>query len=784
MIRYSKRMVVLTFLIILLLVILDKLFPFPFPEKQGEQFAQVVTDRNGEPLRAFADKNGVWRYFVDNKDVSDNYKEALIQYEDRWFYQHQGSNPFSLLRACFQWIWNGRVISGGSTLTMQVARLFSPNKRTVSGKIQQLFRAHQLEWYLDKEEILNLYFNYAPFGGPVEGVQAASFVFLGKSADQLSDAEAALLTVLPQSPSRLRPYRYPEKARTARDKVLYRLLANNIWSVDRIQEALDEPILAQYSSQPQVAPLLSRRLKQANPLQPVIQSTIDINLQLAVENILKQYTLLLPDGISAAVLINDNVDMSAIVYAGSADFHNNKRYGHVDMIKATRSPGSTLKPFLYGMAIDDGLIHSESILFDVPMEYKGYHPENFHQQFSGPVSTRQALQRSLNLPAVQVLNEVGPESFYVRLANAGLKLKIPKDSKPNMAIILGGAGTQMETLVGTFSSLSQKGIAGKVRYMKQEQGESKRLLSEESAWIINNILGQVSMIPYRLKQVTEHTEHAWAWKTGTSYGYRDAWVLATNTSYSIGVWLGRPDGSVSAENYGRRMAVPLLKRIIALLPDSAKSSPPKPQRVTRSKICWPLGTLQHIQKKQWCHKILNPWLVDNLTPPTLKDPYSKDYSSHLIGVYANKAGKRINSQCNQITGNYQQLAVWPLAVEPWLPFRWRRQSLLPEYDEQCQFFDQDDKKLTFEGVDMDSKLFALLGEDRIPPVQLSVSGGSGKINWFHNKKWIAETEQKHLVEIEVNNSNKHQVHVIDSSGKTAFINFQSEINNLTPTRLR
>ena len=345
-------------------------------------------------------------------------------------------------------------------MTQQVARLLHPRPRTLPGKARELLRALQLEWHLSKREILTLYLNHAPFGGTLEGVQAASYGYLGKSAADLSDAEAALLAVLPQAPSRLRPDRHPVRAQNARDKVLRRLRTCGVWSGERVDAAQDESVAALRLTQPRNAPLLARRLVRELPDAPVIQTTLHGPLQTALEDYLRDYVARYSGGVSAAVLVLDSATLDTLAYLGSADFLDDARAGHVDMVRAVRSPGSTLKPFIFGLAMDDGLIHSESLLVDAPRTRARYRPANFGGGFQGPVSAAESLRRSLNLPAVQVLEALGPGRFADRLNGAGVAMRVPGDGSPSLALALGGAGVRLEHLAGAFRALSSGGCRG------------------------------------------------------------------------------------------------------------------------------------------------------------------------------------------------------------------------------------------------------------------------------------------------------------------------------------
>ncbi|HHL31022.1 MAG TPA: penicillin-binding protein 1C, partial [Oceanospirillales bacterium] len=520
---WLKRLVYLSLILFVSFLILDFFIPLPIDDFKQRSFAQVVVDKDGKPLRAFPDSQGVWRYPVALDDVSVLYLQALINYEDRHYYQHFGVNPLAIMRAFGQWLWYQKPVSGASTLTMQVARILKPHKKTLAGKLVQMFMALQLEWHFNKDEILTYYINYAPFGGTIEGVQAASYAYLGKSASELSHSEAALLAVMPQSPSRFRPDRYPLTAQKARNKLLNRLLQYRVWPTSLIEEVKAEPVYGQYNTRPLIAPLLARRLSQHYPDAQIIHSNIDIELQVELENLLKDYIQGLSAKMSAAILLIDNKNLNVLAYLGSADFLNNARAGHVDMIQALRSPGSTLKPFIYGMAIDAGIIHSESLLFDVPQSFSGYRPKNFTDSFAGPVSTSQALGRSLNMPAVQVLHELTPELFYSQLKNAGLEIKLPINATANLSLALGGGGIRMQQLLGVFSALGRQGMAGQPRLTQNEALKQQKLLSAGSSWIIQNILAQVPL-KGQVHSQSLVSQQSIAYKTGTSYGYRDAWV--------------------------------------------------------------------------------------------------------------------------------------------------------------------------------------------------------------------------------------------------------------------
>jgi penicillin-binding protein 1C len=372
-----KRKLVLGLVAAALLVFaLDRLFPPP-PLDAGDSHALIVLARDGTPLRAFPDHAHIWRHPVTLDEVSPLYREALIAYEDRAFWWHPGVNPIALARAAVQRVRHGRVISGGSTLTMQVARMIEPIPRTGAGKLKQILRALQLELRHSKRAVLTHYLNHAPMGGVLEGVESASRAYLGKPAQRLTHAEAALLAVLPQAPSLLRPDRHAARAKSARDKVLARVTSR--WGEATVSDAIREPIHAHALHQPLLAPLAAERLRRAAGATTRIVTTIDAGAQQSLELKLLDHAAQLPARVSLAALVIDNATLEVLAYAGSADFRDAERFSHIDMVRISRSPGSTLKPFLYAFAIDEGLIHSESLLADVPQSFAGYQPRNFQQ---------------------------------------------------------------------------------------------------------------------------------------------------------------------------------------------------------------------------------------------------------------------------------------------------------------------------------------------------------------------------------------------------------------------
>ncbi len=745
---------------------LDRAFPLPTPPGPA---TRVLAD-GGELLRAFPAPDQTWRYPVRPEQVALVYREVLLAYEDRAFYYHPGINPLSILRAVWQNLSAGEVVSGGSTLSMQVAGMLDPYPRTLAGKLRQALRTLQLEWHYSKDEILALYLNLAPFGGMLSGVESASRHYFGKPARQLSDAEAALLAVLPQRPSDWRPDRYPQRARRARDKVLKRMGALGLWSQERVSAALREPVAALPPEPPLLAPLLARRLRQACPSCTELPTLIDADLQRQLQGLVESYSSRLGQRQSLAVMVVRNSDRAVRAYVGSARFGDQVSLGHVDMVRAVRSPGSTLKPFAYAMALDRGLIHSHSLLLDTPRYGLRYRPHNFTGGFSGPVSVTESLQRSLNLPVVQIVEHLGPDRFVAGMQNAGLELWGAGVHQPNTSVVLGGVGTTLEGLVGAYTALARGGQAGAVRLQPQEPDIDRWLMSPGAAWISwrmlaqnpRRALGQVSETPWWL-----------AWKTGTSYGYRDAWAVGVSPQWSIGVWVGRPDGSPSPGRYGRRTAAPLLFRVHELLPDSRKPLV-QPASVSRQTICWPLGTLerQPHNRDANCLQRHQAWLLDNTAPPTLSQAPDLLQSTLLRSVWVDsRTGLAVSPGC-RVQGQSleaQQVALWPLQAEPWLKPEWRRAARLPGAANSCTRLQSPPDRVRIIGIEAGSHLQLPPGRTELE-IDLRVRGARGGVNWYLNAEPLPEQPGRGLA-LTLHDSGHYRLSVVDARGNTDSIEF-------------
>ncbi len=547
----------------------------------------TVVDRNGELLRAFTVDDGRWRLPLTVNDVDPDYLKALIAFEDKRFYNHSGVDLRAMSRALGQALWHGKIISGGSTLTMQVARLLENGSTGAwAGKIRQLRVALALERQLDKDQILNLYLQLAPFGGNIEGVRAASLSYFRKEPNRLTDAEAALLVALPQSPERRRPDRRSKAAQLARDRVLWRMADARVITDGAAQAGMREPVPSQKFNFPVLAPHMAERvIKDARP-GANLQLTLDKTVQNGIEILLRDYVQNRAAGLSGAIFAVDHRSGEIITSVGAPDYLDGAREGFLDMTRALRSPGSTLKPLIYGLAFEAGRAHPETVIADRPTNFNGYAPQNFDNQFHGDIRLRKALQLSLNIPAVALLQEVGPPQLIARMRRAGANPQFPGSGKPGLAIGLGGLGVSLRDMVSLYASIARGGVPVDLHERKENAGATERapVLSPVAAWYVADILS--GMAP-----PDNAPRGGLAYKTGTSYGHRDAWAIGFDGQHTIGVWLGRPDGAAMPGALGRDLAAPLLFESFALLKPSLTplpNPPPEALIVSNAELPQPL----------------------------------------------------------------------------------------------------------------------------------------------------------------------------------------------------
>jgi penicillin-binding protein 1C len=544
----------------------------PPPLAAARVSSKLVLDRNGQLLRPFTTEDGLWRLPVSLDEVDPRYISLLLNYEDKRFYEHGGVDARALARAVWQFIRYRRPVSGASTLTMQTARLLDDRPtRSYFAKIGQVFRAWQLEATMSKREVLELYMRLAPFGGNIEGVRAASLAYFGKEPRHLTVAEAALLVALPQSPEQRRPDRDPAEADKARDRVIDR--AADAGSISRAEAdfAKQQALRRARYNFPALAPHLSERLA-ASSGEDVLRLTIDARLQEGAESVVARHAENLGPRMSAAAMVIDHRTGEVLADVGSANYFDSSRNGSIDMTQAVRSPGSALKPIIYGLAFETGHAHPETLIQDRPVRFARYAPKNFDDRYRGAVTVREALQLSLNIPAVKMLAAIGPSRLSSRIRQAGFTFDVPR----NLTVALGGVGLKLEQLAGVYTALARGGEPLELQYLRDgaalRHAPPAALLSPAAAWYVADIL-QGAPPPAHAKA------GGIAFKTGTSYGYRDAWAAGFDGRYVVAVWLGRPDGTPTPGMTGLTKAAPMLFDIFAQIGPNRVPLPAAPSGV-------------------------------------------------------------------------------------------------------------------------------------------------------------------------------------------------------------
>lgn len=534
-------------------------------------YSTEVLDSDGMLLRAYTVEAGRWRLPVTLDAVDPSYIALLTTYEDRRFWQHNGVDPRAMLRAAWQAARNGRIISGGSTLTMQVARLLEQGSTGKwQGKLRQIRLALALERQFSKDQILTLYLNLAPFGGNLEGIRAATRAYFGTPPNRLTLAEAGLLVALPQSPEARRPDRFPDRATEARDRVLDRGQRFDLLSAEDLRIARMDPVANHRAAFPQIAPHAADRAKAQAPDRQQIQLTLDRGIQANLEQLAQLALKGQQDPLSIAILVADHSSGAVLASVGSGAFAAGRNQGFVDMTRALRSPGSTLKPLVYGLSFDQGLAHPASLINDRPVSFNGYTPQNFDGHFRGELTVASALQQSLNIPVVLLTEELGPPRIMATLRQSGAAVKLP-GGKPGLAVSLGGLGITLWDLVQLYGGIANGGVAMPLHQSAETRQDpvGNRILSPAAAWQIGHILSGIA-------PPTGAAQWKIAYKTGTSYGHRDAWAIGYDGQHVIGVWMGRPDGTPVPGAFGGDMAAPVLFQAFERVAGQPTPLPPPP----------------------------------------------------------------------------------------------------------------------------------------------------------------------------------------------------------------
>lgn len=579
-----KRSVILSASLFLLFILLNLLFPLP----DKIAYSVIVRDADGELVNAYLTPDDKWRMKTELNEISPLLRKTIIAKEDKYFYLHPGINPFAICRAAFNNIIHLQRTSGASTITMQVARAMDPRRRNFLTKLIETFRAFQLEWKYSKDEILQLYVNLVPYGGNIEGMKAASLLYFNKEPDHLSLAEITSLSIIPNRPSSLVVGKNNELIIKERNRWLKKFAADGVFTPAEIKDAESEPLTAVRRTVPHFIPHFSYKLKKESSSNN-IKTTIVLNTQLKIEKLTEDYVrgLKLKGIRNAAVVVIDNKTHKVISYIGSAGFSDTTDGGQVNGAAAIRQPGSTLKPLLYALCMDEGLVTPKLILNDVPVNYAGYAPENYDKSFHGAVTMEYALEHSLNIPAVRSLKSLGKDKLVEKLITCHFK-QIAKDkNKLGLSLILGGCGASLEELTGLFSVFANGGIYISPQFLQDAFASQRtQLISPEAAYLITDELSRVNRPDFPLNWTATERMPKIAWKTGTSYGRRDAWSIGYNKDYTVGVWCGNFSGVGVPELSGANTATPLLFKIFNTIDyDSNSDWYEPPQGVELRKVC-------------------------------------------------------------------------------------------------------------------------------------------------------------------------------------------------------
>lgn len=642
-----RRMLRFLALCWLIFITLHLLFPLRSPKSTS----RLLFNQKGELMHAFLTEDEQWRFPLSSSDLHPLLKKAIIAKEDQYFYYHPGVNPLSILRALWGNIGAGKTESGASTITMQTAKLLYPAKRNIWSKCHEIFRALQLEWTYSKDEILQMYLEMLPYGGNIEGIGTASMLYFGKQPYRLSLSEITCLSIVPNHPTKWKLSPQNENLKLARNRWLRKFESAAVFPQHQIEEALMEPLSMKRIQVPRMAPHLSNRLKK-NAI-----TTIDPQLQYVTEELVKNYlkNLYHKKINQAAVLVIENKTRKVRAYLGSGDFHNKLLHGQVDGIRAIRQPGSTLKPFLYGWCMDEGILYPKTVVDDIPVQFGDYAPENFDKNFGGRVTVEHALEQSLNIPAVHLLNRYGVSRFADKLAEHGLqKIGLQRKSL-GLSMVLGGCGASLEELAGLFTALANQGKWHPLVYTEEDtahhmnfSARERTMMQPESAWMLADIMSKVNRPDFPLDWEATASSPKIAWKTGTSYGRRDAWSIGFNPTYTVAVWCGNFDGTGSPYLSGAETATPLLFQIFQQLPGTQQNFWfPAPPTLSIRQVCpasgWPAG--------KHCGETISAYFVPDLAG-------DQECSVHRI-LYTDPEEKfRYCVYCLPSTSFKQQTILW------------------------------------------------------------------------------------------------------------------------------
>jgi len=659
--KKHKLEILVAVIVFLLGTLLCDRILFPLPDNMmNKPKATFVFSREHQLMGCFISSDDYWRKPVGLDDISPLLVKSVLACEDRWFYYHPGFNIVSLVSAALDNIKAGKIKRGGSTITMQIARMIEPKPRTLKSKIIEILRAIQLELHYSKDELLTIYFNLAPYGGNIEGVGAASFFYFGKPPLELSPAQAALLAALPRSPSELRPDRDSKASLKARNLVLKIMLDHNLISNKEYASALIEKINTERADLPSIAPHLCRDLALANTDSSEILSTLDLNIQSTCEKLIRQYSyqLAAQDIHNASAVVLDNATGEVLALIGSIDFFDDKHSGQINGALAARSPGSTLKPFVYALALDRGLLTPNTYLNDLPVYYSGYSPQNYDNTYRAVVSTSEALRLSLNVPAVNITAKVGLKEFYDLLLKGGIFTIKGKYFDYGLPLVLGSCEVKLIELANLYQAFAKGGIYTPYKLiLGQTNTNTDTLFSGGASYIIAEILSDLTRP--ELPSSWEFTENIpkVAWKTGTSYGRKDAWSVGFNPQYTVGVWVGNFSARPSPDLVGVKAAAPMMFDIFNAITSKAEGGWfIQPEEVGIREVC----SISGLVPGPYCQSTVKELFLPGVSS-------SRRCDIHREILVDKNTGYQLCRYCSKGKEcEYDTLEVWPAKIVTWL----------------------------------------------------------------------------------------------------------------------
>jgi penicillin-binding protein 1C len=697
-----------------------------FPLRDTITYSPAVYGEKGELLHAWLTPDQKWRMKTNLDEISPLLKKTIVFKEDKYFYRHPGINPVAVTRALLNNLFTGRRTSGASTITMQVARALEPRKRNYTSKMVEVFRAFQLELKYTKPEILRLYLNLVPYGGNIEGVKSAAFLYFGKNPDHLSLAEITALSIIPNRPSSLVIGKNNDRIVEQRNKWLKKFKSQGLYTEKEIADALNEPLTVTRGTVPRLIPHLAWKLK--NTGNPDVHVTISMNQQSALEKIVADYSRMYRLNLvkNAAVVVIDNRTHKIVSYIGSASFKDTTDGGQVNGAAAVRQPGSTLKPLVYAMAIDQGLVTPATMLEDVAISYSGYAPENYDKQFNGAVTMAYALEHSLNVPAVKTMEKIGTENLISKLSISGFR-QIEKDQrKLGLSMILGGCGATLEELTGLYAAFANEGLYYPASALALgNKSKPVRLISAGAAFMITEILSKVNRPDFPLNwQSTEHMPKI-AWKTGTSYGRRDAWSIGYNKNFTVGVWLGNFSGEGVPVLSGANSATPLLFKIFNTIDyDSDKEWYSQPRSVSNRLVCAESG----LPPAAFCTNLAGDYFLPMISPARA--------CSHMQEVYVSANEKIAYCRtCLPASGYKQKLYNnYAYTLLNYFDEKNIRYARIPAHNPLCEKVFQESGPAIISPRNGSEYLIA---RSEPEPIQLICKAGTdvSKVYWYINDKF-------------------------------------------------